>query len=204
MEKLKGIRKLYHNGNGQGTSYRGRMNSWTFHEIQRQIEYKAKWEDIPIEHVKPRGTSRKCPECDSSLIRLEGRRLMFPSCKKTEDRDVIASRNIMAASVWAARSSRGSREGESKEDGRREEGNPPSRWMKVSLGHEPATRQSPQSFLLRSVNQVPNLRKEIALCEILHFSLRDISASVWSIPSGAKMGSNPNPSDPAGLVTIQP
>jgi putative transposase len=47
MEKLKGIRKLYRKGNGQGAPYRGRMNSWTFHEIQRQIEYKAGWEGIP-------------------------------------------------------------------------------------------------------------------------------------------------------------
>ncbi|MDA4133439.1 MAG: hypothetical protein OK454_10005, partial [Thaumarchaeota archaeon] len=31
MEKLKGIRKLYRRGNGQGASFRGRMNSWTFH-----------------------------------------------------------------------------------------------------------------------------------------------------------------------------
>ena len=28
MEKLKGIRKLYRRGNGQGPSFRGRMNSW--------------------------------------------------------------------------------------------------------------------------------------------------------------------------------
>jgi putative transposase len=47
MENLKGIRKLYRRGNGQGTSFRGRMNSWTFREIQRQIEYKARWAGIP-------------------------------------------------------------------------------------------------------------------------------------------------------------
>ena len=34
MEKLKGIRKLYRKGNGQGKSYRGRMNSWMFREFQ--------------------------------------------------------------------------------------------------------------------------------------------------------------------------
>jgi putative transposase len=48
MERLKGIRRLYRKGNGKGRSYRGRMNSWTFHEVQRQIEYKARWEGIPI------------------------------------------------------------------------------------------------------------------------------------------------------------
>ena len=79
MEKLKGIRKLYRRGNGQGKSFRGRMNSWAFHEIQRQIEYKARWEGIPVHYVNPRGTSRKCPSCDSSLIELEGRRLLCHS-----------------------------------------------------------------------------------------------------------------------------
>ncbi|MGI0069899.1 MAG: IS200/IS605 family accessory protein TnpB-related protein, partial [Nitrosopumilaceae archaeon] len=41
MENLKGIRKLYRKGNGQGRKHRGKMNSWSFYELQRQIEYKA-------------------------------------------------------------------------------------------------------------------------------------------------------------------
>lgn len=135
MERLKGIRKLYRKGNGQGASYRGRLNGWAFHEIQRQIEYKARWDGIPILYVNPRGTSRKCPDCGSPLVELEGRRLMCPSCKQTGDRDVIASKNIMAAAVSAARPSKRSSEGES----RRQEkaSNPPSGWVEVSIGHEP-------------------------------------------------------------------
>jgi len=135
MEKLKGIRRLYRKGNGQGILYRGRMNSWTFREVQRQIEYKARWEGVPVTYVNPRGTSRNCPDCGSPLLELEGRRLLCPSCKQIGDRDVIASRNIMAALVCAARPSRGSREGEP----RRQEkaGNPRSRWMEVSVGHRP-------------------------------------------------------------------
>jgi putative transposase len=38
-KKLKGIRRPYRRGDGQGNSYRGRMNSWVFHEDQRQIDY---------------------------------------------------------------------------------------------------------------------------------------------------------------------
>lgn len=98
MENLKGIRRLYRNGNGQGRSYRGRMNSWPYREIQRQIEYKATWNGIPLAYVSPRGTSSKCP-CGSSLVELEGRRVFCPSCRKTEDRDVIASKNLMACVV---------------------------------------------------------------------------------------------------------
>ena len=103
MEKLKGIRKLYRRGNGQGKSLRGRLNSWAFSEIQRQVEYKARWEGIPVTYVNPRGTSSKCPNCGSSLTRLEGRRLMCPSRIQTEDRDVVASKNIMACVVPQAR-----------------------------------------------------------------------------------------------------
>ena len=106
MEKLKGIRKLYRKGNGQRASYRGRMNSWTFHEFQRQVEYKALWAGIPVTYVNARGTSRKCPSCGSSLTRVEGRKLMCPSFRRTEDRDVIASKNIMAYAVLQARPSR--------------------------------------------------------------------------------------------------
>jgi len=85
MEKLKGIQRLYKRGNAQGTLYRGRMNSWTFREAQRQIEYKARWEGVPVTYVNPRGTSRNCPDCGSPLLELEGRRLLCPSCKRIGD-----------------------------------------------------------------------------------------------------------------------
>ena len=79
MENLKGIRKLYRRGNGWGGSFRGRMNSWTFREVQRQVEYKARWEGIPVEYMSPRYTSRNCSKCGSSQ-RFEGRTAVCPSC----------------------------------------------------------------------------------------------------------------------------
>jgi putative transposase len=105
MENLKGIRKLYRKGNGQGKSFRGRMNSWVFRQIQRQTDYKAHWEGNRVHYVNPRGTSRKCPDCGSSLVELEGRRLWCPSCIKSEDRDVVASKNLLACGVPQARPS---------------------------------------------------------------------------------------------------
>ncbi len=48
MEQLTGIRKLYRRGNGQGRNYRARMNGWSFAELQRQVEYKARWEGLPV------------------------------------------------------------------------------------------------------------------------------------------------------------
>src|SRR2546425_606309 len=76
MEKLKGIRRLYRRGNGQGTLYRGRMNSWAFREIQRQIEYKARWEGVPVTYINPRGRSRNCPDCGSPLSELRAQTLV--------------------------------------------------------------------------------------------------------------------------------
>ncbi len=102
MVKLTGIRKLYRRGNGQGANYRGRMNGWAFGETQRQVEYKAKWEGIAVRYVNPRGTSSNCPNCGSHVVALQDRRLYCPVCDRTWDRDVLASMNIMAASLVRA------------------------------------------------------------------------------------------------------
>jgi len=96
MEKLTGIRKLYRRGNGQGRGYRGRMNAWSFAELQRQIEYKAAWEGIPVIYVNPSGTSVKCSICGSKMKPEENRQLKCRSCGFSVDRDVNAARNILA------------------------------------------------------------------------------------------------------------
>jgi len=97
MEKLTGIRRLYRRGNWQGHWYRGRMNSWSYAELQRQIEYKAKWEGLPVIYVHPHGTSSKCSICGKRMKPEENRTLRCPSCGYTVDRDVNAAKNILAA-----------------------------------------------------------------------------------------------------------
>jgi putative transposase len=99
MEKLTGMRKLYRKGNWQGRGYRGRMNSWSYYEMQRQIEYKARWEGIPVIYVNPYGTSVKCSICGSRMKPEENRKLKCQSCGFTVDRDVNAARNILARGV---------------------------------------------------------------------------------------------------------
>jgi putative transposase len=96
VEKLTGIRKLYRKGNWQGRGYRGMMNSWSYYELQRQIEYKALWEGIPVIYVNPNGTSVKCSICGSRMKPEENRQLKCLSCGFTVDRDVNAARNILA------------------------------------------------------------------------------------------------------------
>ncbi len=103
MERLTGIRKLYRKGNGQGRGYRARMNGWSFAELQRQVEYKARWEGLPVIYVKPYGTSVKCSICGLRMKPEENRTLKCRSCGFTVDRDVNAARNILAAGMRALR-----------------------------------------------------------------------------------------------------
>jgi putative transposase len=96
FEDLKGIRKLYRKGNGQGNNYRRKLNSWSFYELQRQIQYKAEWEGILVCFVDPRRTSQLCPTCGESLQedRQNRRKLWCNNCSKSMDRDIVASMNI--------------------------------------------------------------------------------------------------------------
>jgi putative transposase len=105
MEKLTGMRKLYRKGNGQGREYRARLNSWSFAELQRQVEYKAQWEGIPVVYVNPAGTSAKCSICGSRMTRIpeENRELRCRGCGYTVDRDVNAAKNILALGMRAVR-----------------------------------------------------------------------------------------------------
>ncbi len=101
MERLTGIRKLYRKGNGHGRDYRARMNGWSFAELQKQVEYKARWEGLPVIYVKPYGTSVKGSICGLRMKPEENRTLKCPSCRFTVDRDVNAARNILAAGMRA-------------------------------------------------------------------------------------------------------
>src|SRR5208337_4888951 len=131
MERLTGVRKLYQRGNGQGVWYRGRMNSWSYAELQRQIEYKARWEGLPVIYVHPHGTSAKCSICGSRMTRIpeENRTLKCPSCQVSVDRDENAARNILARGVRFAPIALPI---EAMVQEPRTEGNPESRWKRVN------------------------------------------------------------------------
>jgi putative transposase len=95
LEKLNGIRKLYRKGNGQGKRFRFKLNSWSRYKLQQQIVYKSKWNGVDTIFVNPRGTSSKCSICDAKIIE-ENRMIRCPKCGLHVDRDVNASRNILA------------------------------------------------------------------------------------------------------------
>ena len=94
LENIKGIRKLYRKGNGQGTNYRARLNSWAFGEFQRQVEYKAKREGLIVIRINARGTSTKCSRCGNKMFPEENRMLYCSKCKIRIDRDQNAAINI--------------------------------------------------------------------------------------------------------------
>lgn len=86
--------------NGQGRKYRGRLNLWSFYEIQRQITYKARWLGLSGEYVKAGGTSSKCAICRSRLVPEEHRMMFCPVCKSIIDRDINAAHNILLRGTW--------------------------------------------------------------------------------------------------------
>jgi len=100
MENLKGIRKLYRKGNGQGRNYRAKLNSWSPYESQRQIEYKAKWVGVPKVYVNAWGTSSTCAICGSRMRENPNAHRSL-QCENNHilDRDVNAAMNIMARGV---------------------------------------------------------------------------------------------------------
>jgi putative transposase len=103
FEDIKNIRRLYQRGNNQLRDYRFKMNSWSFYELKRQIEYKAQWEGIPViipTKGETRGTSQLCPRCGkrTQVARRDDvqhkRQLWCETCERWQDRDVVAVMNI--------------------------------------------------------------------------------------------------------------
>ncbi|MGA3109029.1 MAG: transposase [Candidatus Bathyarchaeia archaeon] len=99
FEGIRDIRRLYRRGNGQGRGYRARMNDWPFHEVKRQVEYKAAWVGVPVimlSGAETRGTSRFCPRCGERLQSSKqlSRKLWCQRCREMFDRDLVAVLNI--------------------------------------------------------------------------------------------------------------
>jgi len=99
FEDIRGIRRLYRKGNGRGRNFRRTMNSWSFGELKRQVEYKAAWEGVPVITLskgETRGTTMDCPQCGERLQadRARHRQLWCQNCGRWEDRDLVAVMNI--------------------------------------------------------------------------------------------------------------
>ena len=99
MENLKGIRRLYRKGNGHGTRFRFRLNSWSRFKLQKMINYKSiRYNGFPVIYVSPKGTSSKCSICEGKILE-ENRNVSCPRCGLHIDRDINAGKNILTGGM---------------------------------------------------------------------------------------------------------
>jgi putative transposase len=101
MEDLRGIRSMFRRESGSSASYLSKMNSWPFAELQRQIEYKAKWEGLPVVRIEPQGTSTNCSNCGGGMKEPpeEHPMLTCRGCGLVIDRDLNAAKNILSRAL---------------------------------------------------------------------------------------------------------
>ena len=71
-----------------------RLNSWSFRKLQDFIEYKAKWEGIPVIYVSPKDTSQTCPICGYKE-KPNGQLFNCSKCGWKMDRHLNASINML-------------------------------------------------------------------------------------------------------------
>jgi putative transposase len=100
LERLEGIRR---NHNHAG-SFRYSLNSWSFYQLQKFVEYKAKLQGVTVAYVEPAYTSETCSRCGHMGDR-NGKRFKCPSCGHVENADVNASFNIALRQIGVSRSS---------------------------------------------------------------------------------------------------
>jgi putative transposase len=96
LERLKGIRHAHQKGNGEGRSRRRKIALWPFRQLQGYIEYKARWEAVPVEYVSASRTSQTCHLCGSvnKELKVTEREWLCPNCRVSLDRDLNAAINI--------------------------------------------------------------------------------------------------------------
>ncbi|MDO8648003.1 MAG: transposase [Candidatus Diapherotrites archaeon] len=91
LEELKDIRKTTKMRRKQRYS----INSWSFYQLQKMIEYKSKKFGVPVAYVEPQYTSQRCSKCGH--IEARNRKLKEFHCTKcgvVENADANAGFNI--------------------------------------------------------------------------------------------------------------
>jgi putative transposase len=99
LERLEGIRR----NRRHARSFRYSLNSWSFYQLQRFVEYKAKLQGVTIAYVQPAYTSKTCSRCGHMGDR-NGKHFKCPSCGHVENADVNASFNIALRHTGVSRS----------------------------------------------------------------------------------------------------
>src|SRR3972149_991970 len=89
FEKLSGIRK----NKKHSKSFRYSLNSWSYYQLQKFTEYKARFQGIEVVYVAPAYTSQTCSKC-GSLGDRNGKKFECVKCGHADTADVNASFNI--------------------------------------------------------------------------------------------------------------
>lgn len=109
MEDLKGVRGMFRRESRSSKGYLSKINAWPFAELQRQIEYKAKWAGLPVIYVDPAGSSNECSRCGGGMKESAGdyKTVSCTVCGLVIDRDLNAAKNLLSRGmrfvpVWPA------------------------------------------------------------------------------------------------------
>jgi len=91
---IEDLKKLNSSFKDFSKNQRAKLTLWAYKKLLEAAEFKARVEGIPIVRVNPKGTSSKCPICQSKLKENGYRRLKCPSCGFEGDRDYVAALNL--------------------------------------------------------------------------------------------------------------
>jgi len=69
------------------------LNSWSFHQLQQFIEYKARLRGVEVVYIDPHATSKKCSRCGHTGNR-HSKQFECPHCGHVDHADVNAAFNI--------------------------------------------------------------------------------------------------------------
>jgi len=82
------------NNTKKDRKFNKRLSHWFYRRIQFCIDYEARERGLVVLKINPRGTSSRCPKCDSKLIDNGHRTLKCSKCGLIGDRDVVATVNL--------------------------------------------------------------------------------------------------------------